>query len=171
MDLSGSRFKPSKQSSQYILSVSIITSDLACSGRPQRHLLQQSVWRLLSKPELLHCFQFVRMLVVLGRERQNFNPQNSIHVYPCFRLGDPVTPIPNPETELTFNIYRHTEDMESNYNVQLDKYDYETGKSLENSIFELYERFDDKDEVNLERDGAVELYKGGDSTCKQSIVI
>ena len=100
-----------------------------------------------------------------------FNPQNSIHVYPCFRLGDPVTPIPNPETELTFNIYRHTEDMESNYNVQLDKYDYETGKSLENSIFELYERFDDKDEVNLERDGAVELYKGGDSTCKQSIVI
>lgn len=65
---------------------------------------------------------------------------------------------------MTFNIYRHTEDMESNYNVQLDKYDYETGKSLENSIFELYERFDDKDEVNLDTDGAVELYKGGDDT-------
>ncbi|MDB2035234.1 hypothetical protein PM001_03870 [[Clostridium] symbiosum] len=96
-----------------------------------------------------------------------FNPQNSIHVYPCFRLGDPVTPIVPPETDLAFNIYRHTEDMESNYNVQLDKYDYETGKPLENSIFELYERFDDKDEVNLERDGAVELYKGGDDTCKQ----
>lgn len=97
--------------------------------------------------------------------------ENPSECYPCLRLGDPVTNPQNPETELTFNIYRHTEDMESNYNVQLDKYDYETGKSLENSIFELYERFDDKDEVNLERDGAVELYKGGDDTCKQSIVI
>lgn len=97
----------------------------------------------------------------------SFTHRDSENVYPCFRLGDPVTPIVPPETDLAFNIYRHTEDMESNYNVQLDKYDYETGKPLENSIFELYERFDDKDEVNLERDGAVELYKGGDDTCKQ----
>ena len=93
-----------------------------------------------------------------------YHDVTSQNVYPCFRLGDPVTPIVPPETDLSFNIYRHTEDMESNYNVQLDKYDYETGKPLENSIFELYERFDDKDEVNLERDGAVELYKGGDDT-------
>lgn len=41
--------------------------------------------------------------------------------YPCFRLGDPVTLPGNPDTSLSFNIYRHTEDMESNYNVQLDK--------------------------------------------------
>ena len=93
-----------------------------------------------------------------------FNRQIRTYVYPCLRLGDPVTLPGNPDTSLSFNIYRHTEDMESNYNVQLDKYDYETGKPLENSIFELYERFDDKDEVNLERDGAFELYKGGENT-------
>lgn len=91
--------------------------------------------------------------------------------YPCFRLGDPITVPESPETNLDFNIYRHKEDWTTNYNVQLEKKDYETGEPLENSIFELYERFDDKDEVNLERDGAVELYKGGDDTCKQSIVI
>ena len=93
-----------------------------------------------------------------------FNRQIRTYVYPCLRLGDPVTLPGNPDTSLSFNIYRHTEDMESNYNVQLDKYDYETGEPLENSIFELYERFDDKDEVNLDNDGAVELYKGGDDT-------
>ena len=100
-----------------------------------------------------------------------FNPANPTHSYPCFRLGDPITVPESPDTNLDFNIYRHKEDWTTNYNVQLEKKDYETGEPLENSIFELYERFDDKDEVNLERDGAVELYKGGDDTCKQSIVI
>ena len=40
--------------------------------------------------------------------------------------------------------------------------DHETGETLEGSRFRLYERFDDKDQVNLERDGAVELYGGTD---------
>lgn len=93
-----------------------------------------------------------------------FNKQEMTYVYPCLRLGDPVEVPKSPDVALDFNIYRHTEEMVSNYNVQLEKKDYETGKPLENSIFELYERFDDKDEVNLERDGAVELYKGGDDT-------
>ena len=33
---------------------------------------------------------------------------------------------------------------------------------MEGSSFRFYERFDDKDQVNLERDGAVELYGGTD---------
>ena len=111
--------------------------------------------------------------ISLARHQRHvaFNSPNIVHIYPCFRLGDPITVPESPETNLDFNIYRHKEDWTTNYNVQLEKKDYETGEPLENSIFELYERFDDKDEVNLERDGAVELYKGGDDTCKQSIVI
>ena len=74
--------------------------------------------------------------------------------------GDPV-PVPG-EPSVPFEVFRHAEDMLSNYNVQLYKYDYETGKPLENAIFDLYERFDDKDEINTEKDGAVEIYEGGD---------
>ena len=82
--------------------------------------------------------------------------------YPCFRLGDPVTPTPEVgEAKVNFEIFSHNEDWDTHYNVQLDKYDYETGETLEGSVFELYERFDDKDEINRENDGAVELYEGG----------
>lgn len=89
-----------------------------------------------------------------------FNPSVATNAYPCFRLGgdDPTTIV--SEGSLHFDIFRHTEDWESNYNVQMTKYDYETGKTLEGSLFELYERFDDKDQVNRGHDGAVELYEG-----------
>lgn len=94
-------------------------------------------------------------------------PEDGSTCYPCFRLGDP-TGIPiEPETGMHFCIFRHTEDWESNYNVQLTKHDYETGKKLENSIFELYERFDDKDQINRGHDGAVELYEGIDNDSDQ----
>lgn len=45
--------------------------------------------------------------------------------------------VPSTEEQkgsLDFKIYRHEEDWETNYNVQLYKYDYETGKPLEDSI-------------------------------------
>ncbi|MGL5437497.1 MAG: SpaA isopeptide-forming pilin-related protein [Lachnospiraceae bacterium] len=63
---------------------------------------------------------------------------------------------------LQFKIYRHEEEMISTYNVQLNKYDYETGKPLEHAVFKLYERFDDKADVNTDRDGSVHIYEGGD---------
>lgn len=63
---------------------------------------------------------------------------------------------------LEFQVYRHEEDMESTYNVQLYKYDHETGNPLENSTFKLYERFDDQDEIDKERDGPVHIYEGGE---------
>ena len=62
---------------------------------------------------------------------------------------------------LTFTAYKHTEDWTSHYNVQIEKRDYETGKGLEGSSFYLYERFDDKGQINSSTDGVVTLYKGG----------
>ena len=38
--------------------------------------------------------------------------------------------------------------------------DYETNKPLQGANFSLYERFDDKDEINQENDGNKELYLG-----------
>ena len=43
------------------------------------------------------------------------------------------------------------------------KKDYETGEPLEGSVFNLYEKFDDQDEVNTDNDGAVQLYEGSES--------
>ena len=72
--------------------------------------------------------------------------------------GGQVTP---EEGGVAFQIYRHEEDWTSTYNVRLRKYDHETGKALENAVFSLYERFDDKDQIHTERDGAAHLYAGG----------
>jgi len=73
---------------------------------------------------------------------------------------DPVPSLTGGGIE--FQIYRHEEEMKSTYNLQLNKYDHETGKGSEGAIFKLYERFDDKDQVNTVRDGAVQLYEGGE---------
>ncbi len=62
---------------------------------------------------------------------------------------------------LEFQIYRHEEDMKADYRVQLYKYDHETGNPLEGAVFDLYERFDDREQVNRERDGPVQIYEGG----------
>ena len=65
------------------------------------------------------------------------------------------------EAGFEFNVYRHLEDWTTHYNTQLTKYDYETGEPLEGASFYVYERFDDSDEVDTEKDGAVHLYEGG----------
>lgn len=65
------------------------------------------------------------------------------------------------EGSVVFHVFRHAEDFTSAYNVQLFKFDHETGQPLENARFVLYERFDDKGEVNTERDGPAHIYKGG----------
>lgn len=75
---------------------------------------------------------------------------------------------------VNFKAYRHEEDYTSNYNIQLNKYDYETGKPLEDAAFAVYERFDDKEEVNRQQDGAIQLYEGGEpykSTYKDDPVL
>ncbi|MDD3252935.1 MAG: SpaA isopeptide-forming pilin-related protein [Lachnospiraceae bacterium] len=76
-------------------------------------------------------------------------------------LGGSLAVIPGGEGGLAFQIYRHEEDFTSTYNLQMFKYDHETGKPLEDAVFNLYERFDDQDEIDRERDGAVTIYEGG----------
>ncbi len=66
------------------------------------------------------------------------------------------------ETGTAFLVYRHEENFVSAYNVQLGKYDHETGNALEHAVFNLYERFDDRKRINRERDGAAEIYEGGE---------
>ena len=64
--------------------------------------------------------------------------------------------------DLTFNVFRHAEDFTSTYNVQMYKYDHETGKPLEGARFVLYERFDDLGKIDREKDGPVHIYEGGE---------
>lgn len=62
---------------------------------------------------------------------------------------------------IAFQIYRHAEEMQSSYNLQLYKYDHETGKPLEHTAFKLYERFDDQGQIDREQDGPAHIYEGG----------
>lgn len=66
------------------------------------------------------------------------------------------------EGSLEFKIYRHEEDWKTNYRIRLYKYDYETGKALEGAIFQLYERFDDRDQIQ-DKDGYGVIYRGGET--------
>ena len=89
----------------------------------------------------------------------SFKGNNDVPTYPAYMLGDPIPPNPEP-FNVRFKIYRHTEDWTSHYNVKLEKKDYETNKPLQGANFSLYERFDDKEEINQENDGNKELYLG-----------
>ncbi len=82
--------------------------------------------------------------------------------FPYYAAIGSGTGMTSDSGSLQFNIYRHQEDMTATYNVQLNKYDYETGQPLENAVFKLYERFDDKDQIDTERDGPVHIYEGGE---------
>lgn len=71
--------------------------------------------------------------------------------YLVLSQGDSGTPAPDygtQEPSVDFQIYRHKETFESNYNVRLKKMDSETGKPLQGSQFYLYERFDSAGEIS-----------------------
>lgn len=57
--------------------------------------------------------------------------------------GSPPTPTPGEGSyTVTVNTHQHDETFTSNYNIELYKYDFETGKPLQNSTFEILERMD-----------------------------
>lgn len=58
------------------------------------------------------------------------------------------TQVPSAEGTSSFDIYQHSETFESHYNVDLTKFDSETGQTLEGSIFEVLEAFDSS-QLNL----------------------
>lgn len=56
----------------------------------------------------------------------------------------------------TPKIYEHKETFESNYEVDLTKYDYETGKELKDSTWQVLEAFPDQTQLSdSEEDGGL----------------
>lgn len=58
------------------------------------------------------------------------------------------------EPELSFQVFRHEETFQSDYNVRLKKLDDETGMPLKGSQFYLYERFEDGGSLGTDESGA-----------------
>ncbi len=132
-----------------------------------------------SSPEEVYdqCLQIWRCSRCAGTHRQMYNGAAPLSAHQrlafvevnapevCYYAGTGVA-APGGAAQggagsLVFEIYRHEEEWTSTYNVRLRKYDHETGKPLENAVFSLYERFDDKEEVHTDRDGAAYIYAGG----------
>lgn len=67
----------------------------------------------------------------------------------------------NKGGEIHFQMYRHEEELDADYLVQLYKYDYETGAPLQGAVFDLYERFDEQDKINKGNSGSGQVYEEG----------
>ena len=71
----------------------------------------------------------------------------------------PPTPPPDDHIKIdvpTPKIYEHKETFESNYEVDLTKYDYETGKELKDSTWQVLEAFPDQTQLSdSEEDGGL----------------
>ena len=128
-----------------------------------------------SSPEEVYeqCLQIWRCSRCCGTHRQMYNGAAPLSAHQrlafvevnapelCYYAGIGGGQTTPEEGGVAFRIYRHEEDWTSTYNVRLRKYDHETGKALEDAVFSLYERFDDKDQIDTGRDGAAHLYAGG----------
>ena len=128
-----------------------------------------------SSPEEVYeqCLQIWRCSRCCGTHRQMYNGAAPLSAHQrlafvevnapelCYYAGTGGGQTTPEEGGVAFRIYRHEEDWTSTYNVRLRKYDHETGKALEDAVFSLYERFDDKDQIDTGRDGAAHLYAGG----------
>ena len=73
------------------------------------------------------------MQVQLGRLDAGFQPAN---------VGFNVSSTDTPAGGSDFEIYRHSETFESNYNIDLEKYCAETNQPLEGTTFNVWEDFD-----------------------------
>ncbi|PJJ29847.1 SpaA isopeptide-forming pilin-related protein [Lacrimispora celerecrescens] len=57
--------------------------------------------------------------------------------------------------EVSLKVYRHNETFETNYKVDLEKRDYETGNPLQGSTWQVLEHFDDSQLSDDESDGGI----------------
>lgn len=65
-------------------------------------------------------------------------------------------PTPTPVGgEVSLKVYKHNETFESNYKVDLEKRDYETGSPLQGSTWQVLEHFDDNQLSDDESDGGI----------------
>uniref|UniRef100_UPI0006D11399 hypothetical protein n=1 Tax=Clostridium sp. NkU-1 TaxID=1095009 RepID=UPI0006D11399 len=65
------------------------------------------------------------------------------------------TPTPGDVEEISLKVYQHNETFESNYKVELEKRDYETGNPLQGSTWQVLEQFDDTQLSNNESRGGI----------------
>lgn len=66
------------------------------------------------------------------------------------------SPTPTPgDGEVSLKVYQHDETFESNYKVELEKRDYETGNPLQGSTWQVLEQFDDSQLSDDETDGGI----------------
>ena len=119
------------------------------------------------------CLQIWRCSRCAGTHRQMYNGAAPLAAHQrlvfvevqapqlCYYAGVGGSTPAGEDGSMAFEIYRHEEDWTSSYNVRLKKQDHETGAPLESAVFSLYERFDDKDEIHTDRDGAAYIYAGG----------
>ncbi|XBX07584.1 SpaA isopeptide-forming pilin-related protein [Enterocloster clostridioformis] len=70
------------------------------------------------------------------------------------QFGNNSTTVTSGRYEIPYERHEHEETFKRNYKIELNKYDSETGKPLENSDFEILEQFDfgQLDGTNLEED-------------------
>ena len=109
----------------------------------------------------LHVYHPKPVMPLESHQRMvNLNLQSPAEQYYAVLAGEPAD-APAGSAGISFRVYRHEETMISTYNIQFHKYDHETGKPLEHAAFKLYERFDDREEINRNRDGEVQIYEGG----------
>ncbi|MFW6677634.1 SpaA isopeptide-forming pilin-related protein [Lacrimispora sp. AGF001] len=65
-------------------------------------------------------------------------------------------PTPTPgDGEVSLKVYQHNETFESNYKVELEKKDYETGNPLQGSTWQVLEQFDNSQLSDDETDGGI----------------
>ena len=66
------------------------------------------------------------------------------------------SPTPTPGAgEVSLKFYQHSETFESNYKVELEKRDYETGNPLQGTTWQVLEQFDDSQLSDDESDGGI----------------
>lgn len=128
-----------------------------------------------SSPEEVYeqCLQIWRCSRCAGTHRQMYNGTAPLSAHQrlafvevqapqlCYYAGIGQKTVSGEGGSMAFEIYRHEEDWTSTYNVRLRKQDHETGKPLEDAVFSLFERFDDKNGIRTDRDGAACIYAGG----------
>lgn len=82
------------------------------------------------------------------------------------------TPTPGDVGEISLKVYQHNETFESNYKVELEKRDYETGNPLQGSTWQVLKQFDDSQLSNDEfRGGIIEHNMREDPTTWQDWLV
>ncbi len=107
----------------------------ACVNAPQHQRLYKAGIEIVPSDMVFY--------IVVSQEGDGGGPDDDRE--PAYGGGEP---------ELSFQVFRHEETFQSDYNVRLKKLDDETGMPLKGSQFYLYERFEDGGSLGTDERGA-----------------